>query len=111
MPWWIWLLITIFMLCMIAAGLTLVVLSAIRLAKTCCGFSQEVASRFDFLNEDSDAEVCRDPLFTQPIAHAAHRYERTRTRVVERHERIREKHRLVWQHWQEKSLREEDVQL
>lgn len=111
MPWWIWPLITLFMLCMIAAGVVVVVLSAIRLAKTCFSFTDTAASKFEALNDSnkSDNEP-RDPLFTLPIRKAADRYEKTREKVLGRHKKIRENHRKIWQHWDEKSLREEDVQ-
>ena len=91
MPWWIWPLITLFMLCMIAAGVVVVVLSAIRLAKTCFSFTDTAASKFEALNDSnkSDNEP-RDPLFTLPIRKAADRYEKTREKVLERHKKIRE---------------------
>lgn len=112
MPWWIWLVITMFMLCMIAAGIVVVVLSAMRLAKTCFSFTDSAASKFEALNEthENDDEPT-DPLFTLPIQKSAERYERTREKVVEHHQHIREIHRAIWLHWDKKSLREEDIQL
>ncbi len=112
MPWWIWLVITVFMLCMIAAGVAVVVLSAIRLAKTCFSFANVATSKFEALNDSNKiSSEPKDPLFTLPIKVASERYEYTRTKVVERHQKIRENHMKIWQHWDEKSLREEDVKL
>lgn len=113
MPWWIWLLITVFMLLMVALGVAIVVLSAIKIARVCFGISEDVSSRFERLHEPNkeDNENPRDPLFTLPIKDATNRYERTHTKVIDRHQKIRENHRSIWQHWDKKSLREEDIQL
>lgn len=112
MPWWIWLVITVFMLCMISAGIVVVVLSAIKLAKTFFNFTDSAASKFEDLNESNENDdEPKDPLFTLPIQKAAERYEKTREKVLEHHQKIRENHHKIWQHWDEKSLREEDIKL
>ena len=113
MPWWIWPLIVVFMLCMIAIGSAFVVFNAIKLAKVAFGFSESVFSRFEKLNNSNEQndQNPKEPLFTLPIKFAAERYERTRENVVKRHTKIRDAHRLIWQHWDEKSLREEDIKL
>lgn len=98
---------------MIVLGIVAVVLSVMRLAKTFFSLSENVSSRFQNLNKPAqeDKQNPKEPLFTLPINVAAKRYENTRVKVNERHDRIREKHREIWQHWDKKSLREKDINL
>lgn len=109
MPWWIWLILAIFLVSMFLIGS---VYAFIKLNKGLVVVSEsadkisDIYDRFDTLDNKT---VDDKPLFTQPIAVAARRYEEAHKRVILRDERKKEIHKLVWQHWSNKSLREEDL--
>lgn len=110
MPWWVWLLITLFMLCMIVLGIFLVVVSLLRIVKNCSALSSKISSKFEHLNTcENSVEVNRDPLFTRPLKDAAELHEKTLKFVIARKNLKREKHKAVWERWSKKSLREEDL--
>lgn len=109
MPWWIWLILAIFFVSMFLIGS---VYAFIKFNKGLVVVSEsadkisDIYDRFDTLDNKT---VDDKPLFTQPIAVAARRYEEAHKRVILRDERKKEIHKLVWQHWSNKSLREEDL--
>lgn len=109
MPWWIWLILAIFFVSMFLIGS---VYAFIKLNKGLVVVSEsadkisDIYDRFDTLDNKT---VDDKPLFTQPIAVAARRYEEAHKRVILRDERKKEIHKLVWQHWSNKSLREEEL--
>lgn len=109
MPWWIWLILAIFFVSMFLIGS---VYAFIKLNKGLVVVSEsadkisDIYDRFDTLDNKT---VDDKPLFTQPIAVAARRYEEAHKRVILRDDRKKEIHKLVWQHWSNKSLREEDL--
>ena len=110
MPWWIWVIITLFMLCMIACGTVFAIRNAFRIFENSSSFLEKVSSCFERLQDNNDS-LANDtsPLFTRPIKDAARRYEHTRIKVNDRHNRIRETHKSIWQNWNTKSLRQEDI--
>lgn len=110
MPWWIWLLLILFMLCMIGAGLAYALKCAYKILTNCTSFSTKVYSCFEKLqNGDDLLKKNSYPFFTRPISDAAQCVEEARIRVLKRQEKVGDSHRTVWQHWNNVSLRKEDI--
>ena len=111
MPWWIWLLLVLFMLCMIGAGLAYALKCAYKILENYTSFSAKVYPCFEKLQKSDDSvKTNTDPFFTRPISDAALRVEDARIRVLKRCERRGELHKAVWQHWSNMSLRKEDIE-
>ncbi len=67
MPWWIWLILALFMLAMIVAGLIYAALHGIRALKTCptsAASSVNAWPRWSLYSADTS----EPPLFTQPLS-------------------------------------------
>ena len=88
MPWWIWLILSLFMLAMIVAGIAY----AARLGKP--------LSELADVPQGADArEPLAPPTFTQPLNSAISRYDDAQVDVIRRRNAKRERHARAWARW------------
>lgn len=101
MPWWIWLVLALLMLAVIAAG----VAYAVRRAFAALDMVSPVLDRFgeamDRMGADDADGRPQDmaPAFTRPLRESADRYADAHARVVERHDAARRRHMAAWARW------------
>ena len=75
MPWWIWLILALFMLAMIVAGLIYAALHGIRALKDMSDIGGQLGERVAAMGESgTSADTSEPPLFTQPLSVAQNRY-------------------------------------
>lgn len=100
MPWWIWLLLVLFMIAMIVIGSIYAFRRGIAALDVMAGTGAQLGERLAAM---SDAQEPQDgdeaPIFTLPLSEAAARYERAHTAVIERRQARRERHMRAWQRW------------
>ena len=78
MPWWIWLILALFMLAMIVAGLIYAALHGIRALKDMSDIGGQLGERVAAMGESgTSADTSEPPLFTQPLSVAQPRPMRT----------------------------------
>lgn len=100
MPWWIWLILALFMLAMLVAGVVYAAVHAMRASKVVGAVAADVTARIDEMNAPQDGgSVPRRAIFTEPLAVAADRYTDAHAGVIERRERRRDRHAAVWRRW------------
>ncbi len=104
MPWWVWLLITIFMLAMIIIGGIYAFKRGMNLLLTANQTSSDI---FERVGKMSDTEEARHadstPLFTQPISQAANRYATKHATMIRRHEAAQDRHAKKWSEWKDRT--------
>ena len=75
MPWWIWLLLALFMLSMIVAGCIYVVLHGYHAFKDIAQVGSRAGERFAAMGDTLPVEQANSaPFFTRPLRDAADRY-------------------------------------
>ena len=91
MPWWIWLILALFMLAMIVAGLIYAALHGIRALKDMSDIGGQLGERVAAMGEP--------PLFTQPLSVAQNRYAEAHADVIRSKAAKRERHTQAWARW------------
>ena len=100
MPWWIWLLLALFMLSMIVAGCIYVVLHGYHVFKDIAQVGSRAGERFAPMGDTLPVERANSaPFFTRPLRDAADRYVDAHAQVIERREAKRERHAAQWRRW------------
>ncbi|WP_346682629.1 hypothetical protein [Bifidobacterium pullorum] len=100
MPWWIWLVLVVFMLVMLIAGLAYAALHLWRafgkVSRTGAVIGEHMAA---FQDTASSEELPEPPLFTQPLSVASERYSQAHAEVIRRREAKRSRHVEAWARW------------
>lgn len=100
MPWWVWLLLALFMLAMIVMGGIYVFVHGMRALRVIGDTGARVSRPIEAMSRVAiEPEPAEPPLFTQPLTVAAERYERAHVKVIERRNTIRERHAQAWASW------------
>lgn len=106
MPWWIWLLLVLFMLAMLIIGGIYAFIHGMRALNSVSATAAQVGERFLRLGEqsgerdgNSDQGESEAPLFTQPLNVSLDRYERAHIAVIERAQAKRVRHATTWARW------------
>lgn len=101
MPWWIWLVLALFMLAMIAAGVVYAVRHAMAALDTVSPLMDRFGEAMGRMGEDGpdDGRAFDGPAFARPISESADRYAEAHARVVERAEARRARRMAVWARW------------
>lgn len=100
MPWWIWLILALFMLAMIVAGTVYVIVHAIRAGKTAMETGMAISDHMAALSENTTPQGDEHAVsFTVPLSEVAQRYEQAQTRRYERRADKRERHARIWARW------------
>ena len=83
MPWWIWLILALFMLAMIVAGLIYAALHGLRALKDMSDIGGQLGERVAAMGEPgTSADTSEPPLFTQPLSVAQNRYAEAHADVI-----------------------------
>lgn len=100
MPWWIWLLLALFMLTMIITGIAYAGIHGYRAFKDSAKVASRIAQRFDVMGQPLP-ETTQDesPFFTRPLQDAADCYAQAHAEVINRHEVRRARHAQQWASW------------
>lgn len=105
MPWWIWLLLALFMIAMIVAGVAYAIIHAMRglrnVAPLGARFSELMNAMQDIGSADDDT-TDTVPSFAEPLTVTADRYAEAHARVIERQAATRERHVRQWVEWNNK---------
>ncbi len=106
MPWWIWLLLVLFMLAMLIIGGVYAFVHGMRALNSVSATAAQVGDRFLRLGEqggergeNGEQDGSEDPLFTQPLKASLDRYERAHIAVIERAQAKRVRHAMTWARW------------
>lgn len=98
MPWWIWVVLAVFMLAMLVAGVVYAAwrgLCGLRtVGETGARLSEALAPLAD---EEPSAQPV--PVFTEPLSQASERYTRTQADLIRRRQAKRERHARLWAQW------------
>ena len=93
MPWWIWPILVLFMLAMIAAGLVYAGLHGFHAVQDIAEIGGRLGERVSKMGEPGDStEESEPPLFTQPLNVAQERYVDAHAEVIQRKNVTRERH-------------------
>lgn len=100
MPWWVWLLLVLFMIVMIVAGGAYAIRRAIAALHVASETGARIGERIARMGEPAETEPDDDaPIFTQPLRTAADRYEQAHVGVILRKEARRRRHVEAWKRW------------
>lgn len=100
MPWWIWLILALFMLGMLVAGIVYAAVHAMRGLSSLSEVGGRIGERVAAMGEPSNESGADfTPTFTMPLTEAADRYADAHAGVIERRERRRERHIEQWAQW------------
>lgn len=102
MPWWIWPILVLFMLAMIAAGLVYAGLHGFHAVQDIAEIGGRLGERVSKMGEPGDStEESEPPLFTQPLNVAQERYVDAHAEVIQRKNVTRERHIAAWDRWKQ----------
>lgn len=100
MPWWIWLILALFMLAMIIAGLAYAALHGLHALKGMTDIGVRLGERVAAMGEPSETNDSTEaPLFTQPLSVAQDRYAEAHADVIRRKGTKRDRHARAWAKW------------
>jgi hypothetical protein len=100
MPWWIWLILALFMLAMIVAGIVYAGLHGLHALRNISEIGGRIGERVAAMgSEDQSEDAIEPPLFTQPLSAARNRYVEAHADVIRRKAGKRERHGRVWAKW------------
>lgn len=101
MPWWVWLILALFMLSMIGIGIVYALIHGYRALKTIGGVGERIGRPLAAMSEAGDVspEGPQPPLFTQPLDIALSRYRDAQAEKMRRQSQKRERHARQWAVW------------
>ncbi|KFI51745.1 hypothetical protein [Bifidobacterium biavatii] len=100
MPWWIWLLLALFMLAMIVAGIVYAAVHGIRGLKTAGEIGSRIGDRLAAMQDaQPQSRAPQAPVFTEPLQTAADRYAQAQSEIITRQQATRERHARTWARW------------
>ncbi|KAB7788266.1 hypothetical protein [Bifidobacterium cebidarum] len=100
MPWWIWLVLALFMLAMIIAGLVYAGIHGMRALRDASEIGGQVGEKLAAMGRTDDVSRPASPIaFTQPLRVAQERYADAHAEVIERQAAKRERHIRTWNEW------------
>ena len=103
MPWWIWLILSLFMLAMIVAGIAYAALHGFRALNGIAEIGSRLGKPLSELADVPQGADAREPLapptFTQPLNSAISRYDDAQVDVIRRRNAKRERHARAWARW------------
>lgn len=102
MPWWIWLVLALFMLAMIVIGCIYVFRHGVAALRTVSRTGEQVSDRLAAMGEPVEIPSGDEkPIFTQPLRIAAERYGNAHAEVVKRRQATRNRHVRAWKRWKD----------
>ena len=108
MPWWVWLILALFMVTMIVIGCVYALRRGFAAVKTVSSTAAQVGDRIARMGEPAESVVSEAPFFTQPLAVSLNRYETAQLKVAQRDKIKHERHIKVWQRWDRERIKAPD---
>ena len=100
MPWWIWLVLVLFMLTMLVGGGAYACIRGYHAFKDAIKVGGRMSKRFEAMSEPlPQPKENTSPFFTRPLEDAANRYIDAHAEVVSRREEKRVRHARQWAQW------------
>lgn len=100
MPWWVWLLLILFMLAMLIIGGIYAFTHGMSALRGVSDTAAQVGERVSLLGEQTgESNELEAPLFTQPLKVSLDRYERAQIDVAKRAQAKRTRHAMTWARW------------
>ena len=99
MPWWIWLVLALFMVASIVVGAVYAFRRALAALDTVRPTMDRFDEAMDRLAQDGDSAQPQTPLFVRPLDVAVERYSQTHARVIERSDERRRRRHATWARW------------
>lgn len=100
MPWWIWLILAIFMLIMIGAGIAYALIHGVRAMRSISDTGTQISALFARLDDpEQDEATLQRPIFTEPLSVAADQYTDAHAVVLERKAQRRRRYAAIWHQW------------
>lgn len=101
MPWWVWLLLVLFMVAVLIAGAAYVCVHGYRAFKVAAALGERISKRCEDMSktfvQPQDNGI---PFFARPLKDAASRYTDAQVDVIRHHEMKRTRHVQRWVRWQ-----------
>lgn len=100
MPWWVWLVLALFMLGMLIAGCMYAAVHGMRALRNVSETGAQISERLGRMSEhDSTVQAPQRPIFTEPLRVAAERYSDAHVQVIERRQQRVDRHARTWRRW------------
>ncbi|NMM97953.1 hypothetical protein [Bifidobacterium olomucense] len=100
MPWWIWLILALFMLTMIIGGFVYAGIHGAHSLKDIAHTGERVGERISAMTESKSSDESHEvPLFVQPLIVAQERYSDAHAQVLRRKADKRNRHVQAWNRW------------
>lgn len=108
MPWWVWLILALFMAAMIVVGCIYALRRGFAALQTVSNTASQVGNRIARMGEPVEASAPEAPFFTQPLAVSLEYYEAAQLKVAQRDKAKHERHMRVWQRWNRERIKVPD---
>lgn len=99
MPWWIWLVLALFMLAMIGAGIAYAIVHGLRGLKTAGQVGSRIGKIMDLMQQSTEPHDEPAPSFTESLRDVADRYAQAHVAIIEREHATRARHIRQWARW------------
>lgn len=100
MPWWVWLVLALFMLGMLIAGCMYAAVHGMRALRNVSETGAQISERLGRMSEhDSTVQAPQRPIFTEPLRVAEERYSDAHVQVIERRQQREDRHARTWRRW------------
>ncbi|MDO4913708.1 MAG: hypothetical protein Q3961_04075 [Bifidobacteriaceae bacterium] len=100
MPWWVWLILVIFLFANITYGLIYAAHHGMKAISTFASLGNRIAKSFEKVG-DVENKADEPIAFTQPIAVTGEKYTQAYAKVAARKVRARMRHEKIWDSWEE----------
>lgn len=108
MPWWIWLILALFMAAMIVIGGVYALRHGFAAVKKISSTVSQVGDRIVRMGEPLENNGFESPLFTKPLADSLNHYEAAQLKVAERKKVKHERHAMIWRRWNRERIKVPD---
>lgn len=100
MPWWVWLLLVLFMTAVLIAGVAYVCVHGYRAFKVAVALGGRISKRCEDMSKTSvRPQDDMTPFFARPLKDATDRYTDAQVDVIRHHELKRTRHARQWARW------------
>lgn len=99
MPWWIWLVLVLFMIAVLVAGAVFAGSRAMSMVHTVSEVGDSVSQRISAMKEKEEPTPIQPPVFTQPLRTSVSKYTDAHVQVVQRKTNKRLRHASTWVSW------------
>ena len=100
MPWWIWLVLALFLLAMLVIGAVYVIMHALRALHVVGEVGERLSGPLAAMGEQqAEPAPAEDPSFAQPLREPLNRYIDAHAELLRRRARKEDRHARTWGRW------------